>query len=120
MGNVKLFQQDQHYDLRNTEDSAWISDKLFKEWENTKNERFPLFKAQFRTFKRLVWISQILGALQTCLDFTGPVLVAKIIAYVGAPDSTLSEGLYLILAFVVTRLGVILVSAQNMLTMVNL
>jgi len=64
-------------------------------------------------------ISQALAALQTLLDFTGPTLVAQIITYIAKDDQPLSEALYLIFAFILSRIGIIIITAQCSLTTVK-
>jgi len=114
-----IFQQDQHYGLREDEDTYCISEKISLEWEDLKGKNLSLFRAQFRTFKSLVILSQVLAAIQTLFDFTGPVMVAQIITYISKPEQTLSEALLLIFGFIMSRVGIIIISAQCMLTTVR-
>ncbi len=60
-----------------------------------------------------------MALLQTCFDFTGPILVSKIIAYVSTPEADISQGISLVLVFVLARLGIIMTSAQTTLTNVS-
>jgi len=64
-------------------------------------------------------LSQGLAALQTLFDFTGPIMVARMITYLAKTDQTLSEAIFLIFAFILSRIGVIITTAQCMLTTVN-
>lgn len=114
-GNVKTFQQDQHYDLRHSEKTEFISESFINEWETSKDQSFPLLRTQYRTFKHIIWRVQALAMLQTCFEFSGPVLVGKIITYISAPNPETSQGIFLIIAFLLARLGVILISAQTTL-----
>lgn len=66
-----------------------------------------------------MWATQIFALIQTCFEFTGPILVSRIIKYIQTPNSEISGGLLLILLFVVSRIGLILVSAQGMLNNVR-
>ena len=120
LGNKKTFQQDQHYDLRETEDSGWIAKNFANEWDQVKQESYPLIRTHYRVFKFTIWIAQLLGTALTCFDFTGPVLVSRIITFVGLKGSSLSEGIFLVLMFVVSRIGVIVLSTQINLLVVSI
>jgi len=116
-GNDKAFQQDQHYNLRDTENTEHISQGVYKEWKNERKKTYPLIRAQYQTFKSQIWTIQGLALLQTCFDFTGPIFVSKIINYVATPkeDINPSDGIFLIVAFLLARLGIIMTSAQTTL-----
>jgi len=66
-----------------------------------------------------VLTTQALALLQTMLDFTGPTLVARIIMYMGQEEQTLSEALFLIVIFIISRIAIIIVNAQCQLTNVR-
>jgi len=68
----------------------------------------------------LVLVSQALAALQTLLDFTGPILVAQIITYIAKDEQPLSEAFYLIFGFILSRICIIIVTAQCSLTTVRM
>jgi len=116
-GNSVQFDQDQHYDLQESEDCGWIGEKFANEWQHCKNKKYPMYRTHFRAIRSLVVLSQILAFIQTCFEFTGPILVSKIIKYIAAAESTTSEGVTLIIAFVVSRVGLIIVSTQA--TLIN-
>ena len=78
-----------------------------------------MIKAQYETFKSLIWTIQGLALLQTCFEFTGPIFVSRIINYVAAPEADISEGAFLIIAFILARLGIIMTSAQTTLANVR-
>jgi len=111
------FDQDQHYDLRESEDCGWLGEKFSAEWQKCKDKKYPLYRTHFRAIRFLVILSQILALIQTCFEFTGPILVSKIIKFIAATDSTQSEGMVLILAFGFSRVGLIIISTQA--TLVN-
>lgn len=111
------FDQEQHYDLRESEDCGWLGEKFSAEWQNCKNKNYPLYRTHFRAIRSLVILSQILALIQTCFEFTGPILVSKIIKFIAATDSQQSEGMMLILAFVISRVGLIIISTQA--TLIN-
>jgi len=116
---VKAFQQDQHYDLRNSEKTEFIAESFAHEWQREKEKSFPLLRTQYATFKHLIWRIQALAMLQTCFEFAGPVLVGKIISYISNPQPEISQGIFLIFAFLVARVGAILISAQTVLNNVK-
>lgn len=96
-----------------------MAKRFCDEWESQKHKRYPLLRTQYRVFKSLVWASIIFALLQTTLEFMGPLLVARIVSYVSAPESTASDGVVLIFAFLLVRLGIIVVSAQNLASIVS-
>lgn len=106
--------------MRETEDSRWIAQNFANEWDKVKQETYPLIRTQYRVFKSTIWILQLLGTIQTCFDFTGPLLVSRIITFVGIKESALSEGVFLVLLFVLARTGVIILSTQIMLNVVSI
>jgi len=102
-----------HYDLRNTEECGWLSTKFIQEWDTSKHKSYPFLRTKFNTFKYLIFMTQFLALLGTLFSFSGPILVSLIISYVGNKDSTTEDGLLLILYFILSRIAIIIVSAQS-------
>lgn len=102
-----------HYDLRNTEECGWLSNKFIRNWDTLKNEKYPLLRTKFNTFRYLILMTQFLALLNTVFSFSGPVLVSQIIHYVENDSATVEDGILLIFYFVLSRFAIIVVNAQS-------
>lgn len=111
IGNKEIFQQNMHWELRKSEDSAELVNKLKTAWHSSKKP--TLFSLLTKIHSKLFFWSLLLSVFASLFQYTGPLFLYLIIHYVEDPNQNINYGILLVSGIVVSRICQAILYSQS-------